>query len=230
MESVNEFGQPVGVSLGGWRPPLHPSAERLSGRTVQLVAFDADAHGADLFGSFGAATDDLWTYMPWGPFVSSGDLGETFAAAAAQPDWLTYSLIVDGRALGVSSYLRIDPDGGVIEIGGITYGPALQRTVASTETSYVLIRHAFELGYRRVEWKCDNLNAPSRAAARRLGFTFEGVFRKAAHYKHRSRDTAWFAIIDDDWPRIDAEFKRWLGPSNFDQSGEQRTPLRTQAL
>ena len=226
MDVVNAFGQPVGTPLGSWQPPPEPDGRRLSGRAVELVVFDAEAHIADLFGAFASAGDGLWTYMPWGPFASPEELDETFTEVAARPDWLTYSLLVEGRAIGVSSYLRIDSGGGVIEIGGITYSPPLQRTVASTEASYLMIRHAIELGYRRVEWKCDRLNAASQAAARRLGFSFEGTFHKATHYKGRNRDTAWFAIVDDEWPRIDHEFQRWLAPSNFDEQGAQRTPLR----
>jgi len=130
------------------------------------------------------------------------------------------------RALGVATHMRIDPPAGVIEVGGITYGPALQRTPVSTEAMFLMMRRAFdELGYRRYEWKCDALNAPSRAAAKRLGFRFEGVFKQATVYKGRNRDTAWFSIVDSEWPALRDAFTRWLAPDNFDAQGGQRVRL-----
>ena len=140
-----------------------------------------------------------------------------------------FHAIVDaetGKAVGIAGYLRIDPGNGVIEVGHLHYSPRLQQTRAATEAMYLLMRRAFdELGYRRYEWKCDSLNAPSRAAALRLGFTFEGIFRKAIVYKGRSRDTAWFSIVDDEWPQVKAGFERWLDPANFDAAGRQRARL-----
>ena len=130
------------------------------------------------------------------------------------------------RATGLGSYLRIEPAHGVIEVGHLAFSPLLQRTAAATEAMYLMMRQVFELGYRRYEWKCDALNARSCRAAERLGFTFEGIFRQAVVYKGRNRDTAWYAVIDSDWPAIDAEFRRWLAPDNFDSRGVQRTPLQ----
>jgi RimJ/RimL family protein N-acetyltransferase len=142
------------------------------------------------------------------------------------PLHFTIADAADGRPLGMASYMRIAPADGVIEIGRIWFTPALQRSAAATEAIHLLARRAFdELGYRRLEWKCDALNAPSRRAAERFGFTFEGVFRKHMIYKGRSRDTAWYAIVDDDWPAISAGFRAWLDPANFDARGEQRTRL-----
>ena len=132
----------------------------------------------------------------------------------------------NGRATGVASYLRIEERAGVIEVGHINYAPPLQRTPASTEAMYLMMRRVFdELGYRRYEWKCDALNAPSRAAARRLGFRFEGIFRQATVYKGRNRDTAWFSVLDSEWPALKAAFERWLSPENFDEDGRQRQSL-----
>jgi RimJ/RimL family protein N-acetyltransferase len=139
-----------------------------------------------------------------------------------------FHAIVDratGQAVGVASYLRIDPAAGSIEVGHINYSPLLQRTVAATETMYLMMRRAFELGYRRYEWKCNALNAPSRGAAQRLGFSYEGVFRQARVDKGRNRDTAWYAMIDTEWPALDQAFRRWLDPANFDEQGRQRTSL-----
>lgn len=163
--------------------------------------------------------------MPWGPFVDAAELGQLCDRLTALPDWVPYAVVVDGEPAGMCSYLRMDAPAGVIEIGGIAWAPTLQRTTASTEAIILLVAHAFESGYRRVEWKCDDLNAASRAAAERFGFAYEGTFRKATHYKGRNRDTAWFAIVDDDWPRLRARFATWLDPANFDEHGQQRRRL-----
>jgi RimJ/RimL family protein N-acetyltransferase len=138
---------------------------------------------------------------------------------------LPYAILVDGKPVGFLSYLRIDPRGGVIEIGSIVFAPEMQRTAAATETIFLLIKNAFDLGYRRCEWKCDDLNAPSRRAAERFGFIYEGTFRKATHYKGRNRDTAWYAITDDEWPQVERAFARWLAPDNFDTGGRQLRSL-----
>jgi RimJ/RimL family protein N-acetyltransferase len=132
---------------------------------------------------------------------------------------------VDHHAVGFAAYLRIQPRDGVIEIGSIVFSPRLQRTTAATEAIYLMLRNVFALGYRRCEWKCDDLNAPSRAAADRLGFTYEGTFRQATHYKGRNRDTAWYAIVNREWPALDGVFQRWLAPDNFDDDGVQRQSL-----
>jgi RimJ/RimL family protein N-acetyltransferase len=199
------------------------------GRYCRVEPLDVARHVDELFE---ANADDLsgrnWTYL-------TIDAPPTIEAYRA---WLTqmtagddplFHAIVDGasgRAVGVASYLRIDPAQGVIEVGHINFSPRLQRTRAATEAMFLMMRRVFdELGYRRYEWKCDSLNAPSRAAARRLGFTFEGIFRQALVYKGRNRDTAWFSILDREWPAIDAAFQRWLDPDNFDADGRQRRPL-----
>ncbi len=224
----NEFGQPIGPPLGEWTPPARPPHQPIVGRTVRLEPF-APHHVAELFDAFTGAPEPLWTYLPYGPPESADDIEgwrRAFEASGFQP----YAVVVDAdpAVVGFACHMRIDPNAGSIEVGAVTFSPHLQRTVASTEVNHLLMRHAFDSGYRRYEWKCDDLNAPSRRAAARLGFTYEGTFRKAIHYKGRSRDTAWYSIIDTEWPAVDAAFERWLAPENFDADGHQRTQLRGQ--
>jgi len=189
---------------------------------------DAAAHADALFVANAAdVAGRMWTYLPYGPFATRADYQAWVAAGAASMDPLYFAIVdqATGRPAGVAAYLRIDPANGVIEIGHLAYAPALQRTTASTEAMYLMIRRVFELGYRRCEWKCNSLNAPSRAAALRLGFTHEGTFRQAMVAKGRNRDTDWFSIIDTEWPARRAEFERWLAPDNFAADGRQLTPL-----
>ena len=166
--------------------------------------------------------------MAYGPFARLDAYLAWADQSAVSQDPLFHAIVdrASNRAVGVAAYLRIEPAVGVIEVGHIAYAPALQRTPAATEAMYLLMRRVFdELGYRRYEWKCDALNAASRAAAERLGFTFEGIFRQATLYKGRNRDTAWYSVIDREWPQRKAAFEAWLGPGNFDDEGRQRTPL-----
>lgn len=220
----------VGFSVPDWTPRARPPKTPMIGRFCRVEPVDVDRHAGDLFAAQRADEDGRnWTYL----------FSEQPKDLHAYRQWLTQYFsgddpmlhaIVDtrtGRAVGVAAYLRIDPANGVIEVGHINYSPALQRTAAATEAMYLMLRRAFdELGYRRYEWKCDSLNAASRAAAIRLGFRFEGVFRQALVYKGRNRDTAWFSITDGEWPAIRAEFERWLAPENFDPHGVQNSPLR----
>jgi RimJ/RimL family protein N-acetyltransferase len=224
MSPVNEFGQTVGEDLGDWSAPPTPEPVSLKGAYASLEPLRPD-HAFSLFPTFSAAPDSLWTYMSIGPFSSEAEMASAFAAQIALPDWLPFAILVDGKAVGFLSYLRIDASGGVIEIGSIVFAPELQRTTAATEAIYLLLDYAFGLGFRRCEWKCDDLNAPSRRAAQRLGFSYEGTFAKATHYKGRNRDTAWYAITDTEWPGIERAFKAWLAPENFDAEGRQRQPL-----
>ncbi len=171
----------------------------------------------------------IWTYLPDGPYASPAQLRHMLEWAQDSEDPLYFVLArpQDRRPLGLASYMRITPEHGVIEIGGIWFGPSVKRTTAGSEAIYLLVRHAFEkLGYRRVEWKCDALNAASRRAAERYGFLFEGIFSKHMVVKGRNRDTAWYAITDDRWPAIRSAFEAWLAPENFDAQGRQRRPLR----
>jgi len=203
-------------------------ARPLEGRFVRLEPFE-ERHRPELFRNLDPARGDaaLWDYLPYGPFDEAG-YADWFAWAAAAEDPLFFALVDRdrGEALGQASYLRIEPALGSIEIGHIALGPALQRTPAATEALYLMARHAFDdLGYRRLEWKTDALNARSRRAAERLGFTFEGIFRQHLVVKGRNRDTAWFSIIDGEWPPIRAAFEEWLAPGNFDPEGRQRRSL-----
>lgn len=225
MPRPNEHGQPVGDDLGTWVPPAEPPRRTIEGSSVTLRPISPDTDAAAMFPAYADSPPSTWTYLPYGPFADADELAAALAHLDGLPDWQVHAIDVDGSVLGFLCYLRIDPPGGVIEIGGITFSTALQRTRAATEAMYLLIANAFSLGYRRVEWKCDALNEPSRRAAARLGFVYEGTFRQATHYRGRNRDTAWFAIIDRDWPSIDTEFRRWLADDNFDETGAQRTRL-----
>jgi RimJ/RimL family protein N-acetyltransferase len=221
MTVVNEHGQPVGEPLADWSPPGFPPRTELVGSHVSLRPLDTERDTPGLYDAFRGAPDSLWTYMSFGPFGSEDELAATLDGMLAAPDWLPFVIEAGGAPAGFASYLRIVPRDGVIEIGAITLSPGLQRTTAATEAIYLMIRNVFELGYRRCEWKCDDLNEPSRVAAVRFGFTYEGTFRRATHYKGRNRDTAWYAIVDQEWPDLDRSFRIWLDPANFDSNGRQ---------
>lgn len=224
---LNAQGQPIGDVLSNWTPAALPVKAILCGRFCRLEPLDT--HHADaLFDANLQDTDGRsWTYMPYGPFESADAYRSWVSGVSQSADPLFYAIVQqsDGRALGVASYLRITPQSGSIEVGHIHYTVELQRQYAATEAMFLLMRYAFELGYRRYEWKCDALNAPSRAAALRLGFEYEGVFRQATVYKGRNRDTAWFSVIDTEWPALRACFERWLSPQNFDAKGRQLSRL-----
>jgi RimJ/RimL family protein N-acetyltransferase len=169
----------------------------------------------------------MWDYMPVGPFATAADLADWIAAVEPSTDPLFFSFVPRGEPpAGFGSYLRIAPEAGSIEVGFLSFSPRLQRSVAATEAMYLMMRWAFEAGYRRYEWKCNALNLASRRAAQRLGFSYEGVFRQAAVVKGRNRDTAWFAVIDAEWPRLRQAFEAWLAPGNFDAEGVQKVSLR----
>ncbi len=199
----------------------------MQGRHCRLEPL-TEAHAAELYEAAAADTDGhSWTYLHYGPFNTQAEYTTWIADRAASTDPLFFAILEadTGRAVGVASFLRIDPTNGVIEVGHLYFSPALQGTTAATEAMYLMMRHAFELGYRRYEWKCDSLNAPSRRAALRLGFQFEGIFRQAVVVKGRNRDTAWFSVIDGEWPHLRARFDKWLAPENFDAQGRQLCPL-----
>jgi len=224
MPQVNEFGQTVGNDLVDWQAPP-PPLQTLRGRTVALEPLDWDLHGQKLYDRLAGAHESLWTYMTFGPFADISDMKATLDWMLDQEDWLPYAIVVDTEPLGFAAYLRINPGDGVIEIGSIVFSPELQKTTAATESMYLMLRNVFQLGYRRCEWKCDDLNEPSRKAGTRLGFRYEGTFRNATHYKGRSRDTAWFAMTDADWPPLDEAYRAWLSPRNFDEEGHQLETL-----
>lgn len=198
------------------------------GRYCTVEPIDVERHAADLFAANRQPGGDLnWTYLPYGPFDELDDHVAWMRATCLGDDPMFHAVVdtTTGRATGVASYLRIDPRNGSIEVGHINFSPLLQRTRAATEAMYLMMRRAFELGYRRYEWKCDALNAASRRAAERLGLTYEGTFRQATVYKGRNRDTAWFAAVDAEWPALRAAFETWLDPANFDGAGRQRASL-----
>ncbi len=216
--------QPVGPVVDA-APAQKPGAAVLEGRFGRLERLDPARHAADLWRAFGA-DDRLWTYMFYGPFADAGVFSNFLEKIAALQEQIYYAVVDrDGRAAGWAALMEMRPQARVIEVGSIVYAPALQRTALATEAQYLLARYIFEtLGYRRYEWKCDALNAASRRAALRFGFTFEGIFRQHMIIKGRSRDTAWFAMLDSEWPRARAAFERWLQPENFD-GGRQRRSL-----
>jgi RimJ/RimL family protein N-acetyltransferase len=230
-EFTNALGQPIGAPVPGWEKRLLPPRTPMEGRTCRVVPLDPARHAEDLFEAMGRDQDGRnWTYLAIGPFAEFDSFRAWLGKMAAGSDPLFHAVIdrAAGRAVGVAAYLRIDPANGAIEVGHIHFSPLLQRTPMATEAMVLMMRRVFdELGYRRYEWKCDSLNAPSRAAAARLGFQYEGLFRQAVVYKGRNRDTAWFSIIDGEWPRLRAAFERWLDPANFDAEGRQRESLST---
>jgi RimJ/RimL family protein N-acetyltransferase len=225
--SCNEFGQPVGFPLPAWTPPPKPPREPMGGTFCRLEPLDPGRHAAALFAAVAAGEAEGWTYLPYGPFQSFADYRAWMESSCTGDDPLFFAIIdlADRQPAGVASYLRIAPAAGSIEVGHLHYGPRLRRSPAATEAMYLMMKRAFDLGYRRYEWKCDSLNAPSRAAAQRLGLSFEGVFRQATVYKGRNRDTAWYAATDADWPALDEAFQTWLAPTNFDDQGRQRIRL-----
>lgn len=224
-------GDPIGELVPGWTPPPRPERASIVGRYCRLEPLDPQAHARELWEANALdATGRNWTYLGSEPFKTFEEYQAWLAKMAAGIDPFFYALLIpDGdayRAAGVASYLRIAPEAGSIEVGHINFSPLLQRTRAATEAMYLMMRYAFDLGYRRYEWKCDALNAPSRNAAQRFGFSYEGVFRQALVYKGRNRDTAWYAMIDKEWLRLRAAYEKWLDPSNFDAEGRQRVALK----
>ncbi len=226
---LNAFNQPIGPDVPNWTPRQRPPHQVLQGRTCRLEPLNVAAHGDSLYDAYCAQTDGRdWTYLFVGPFTDAASYRTYLEGAAASADPQHWAVVdqATGSAVGTLSLMRIDPVHGAIEVGNVTFSPLMKRTPVSTEAQYLLMRFVFdELGYRRYEWKCDALNAPSRQAALRLGFSFEGVFRQAVVYKGRSRDTAWFSIIDSEWPARRAAFERWLAAENFDASGQQHSKL-----
>ncbi|HET9579358.1 MAG TPA: GNAT family protein [Usitatibacter sp.] len=225
---TNALGQPIGPALPAWTPRAAPPRTPMAGRHCRLEPLDGPRHAAALHEANSLDREGRsMTYLFTDPFATP-EAYRAWVDEVSRKDDPLFHAIVDsaGRAAGVAAFMRIDGANGVIEIGHLNFSPLLQRTTAATEAIYLMLRRAFdELGYRRVEWKCDSLNAPSRAAALRFGFAFEGIFRQAVVYKGRSRDTAWYAIVDGEWPGIRSAFERWLSPGNFDGEGRQRGKL-----
>ena len=224
---TNAFGQEIGPTLDDWAPPPPPPREPLAGRHCRLEPLEARRHAASLFAAYAAAPDARdWTYLPTERPDDAASLETLLAGQAASRDPLHFAVVEAGRAIGTLALMRIDRQNGVIEVGFINFSPALQRTAAASEALFLLMKLVFDdLGYRRLEWKCDALNVPSRRAALRFGFVYEGLFRQAVVTKGRNRDTAWYALVDRDWPRVRAAFEMWLDAGNFDEDGRQRCRL-----
>lgn len=216
--------------LTSWTPRPYPERRIFCGSTVRLEPLDPARHGDDLFAAgSGSDAERLWRYLWERPYSDRAAFNGWLTKATAADDPLFFAAVdpATGRAEGRLALMCIDPVNGGIEVGHIQFGPRLARTRGATEAVYLLARHVFDdLGYRRFEWKCDDRNEPSKRAAQRFGFTFEGLFRQHMVVKGENRDTAWFAMLDREWPARREAFERWLDPQNFDESGRQRTPLR----
>jgi RimJ/RimL family protein N-acetyltransferase len=213
--------------LSRWHARPLPGPETHEGRYVHLVPLSAESHTADLWDGV-QGHDEVWDYLADGPYASEADLAGAIEQKAAGTAAVVLAIVPksSGRAEGYASYMRMDPANGVLEVGNILMAPTLQKTTAATEAMYLMARHVFEdLGYRRYEWKCNANNAPSRRAALRYGFTFEGIFRQHMIVKGQNRDTAWFSMLDGEWPARKAAFEAWLDPANFDGQGRQRQTL-----
>lgn len=228
QNETNLLGQPLGFPVIDWKPAQRPTHKVLQGRFCTLEPLDAARHAEELFAANALDADGKnWTYLPYGPFDSFSSYNAWVAQCGSSVDPLFFAIISNesGKAVGVASYLRIDPANGSIEVGHLNFSPLMQQMPIATEAMWLMMREAFALGYRRYEWKCNALNMPSRVAAQRLGLSFEGVFRQAAVVKGRNRDTAWYAAIDKEWPPLNAAFQKWLAPENFDDAGRQLVAL-----
>lgn len=216
----------LGIPVPDWTPPDAPMGAPMSGQYARLERLDAKLHSALLFQSY-VDQDHVWDYLPYGPFPSSALYHRWVEKTVQDSSTVFYAIknLETGNFEGVASYLRIDPINGSIEVGHINLSPSLQRTRAATEAMFLMMNWAFSQGYRRYEWKCNALNLGSRRAAQRFGFSFEGIFRQATIAKGHNRDTAWFAMIDSEWPALKTGFERWLAPQNFEDDGAQRERL-----
>lgn len=226
---TNGLGMPIGAPLPDWTPCNHPPKTPLEGRYCRLEPIDIDRHAEGLFEAIHEDREGrIWTYLPEKPLTTVATVRDWMARTCLSDDPHFFTIINkrDNTIGGFASYLRINPPVGSIEVGYINFTPRLQKTTAATEAMFLMMQNAFTtLGYRRYEWKCDSLNAGSMRAAKRLGFTYEGTFRQATMYKGRNRDTAWFSILDREWPALRQAFTEWLAPDNFDEHGNQRQSL-----
>ena len=227
---INEYGQMIGESVVGHTSGKLPAIDFLEGRYARIEALSVEKHAVDLLTVYGPDSPrDMWTYLFQPPVENLEELIVALKQMIERKDRFYYAIIdkVTGKALGTFSLMRIDQANRTIEVGAVTFSPALKQTRMGTEAHYLLARYVFEeLNYRRYEWKCDTLNLPSRKAAERLGFVYEGTFRQAVIYKGRTRDTDWLSMIDKDWPQVKARLEAWLHPENFDKNGQQIKSLR----
>lgn len=228
--SINNQDLAVGTSLPDWQARPTPARAAMTGRYCRVEPLQLEMHAKQLYQAF--SEDELqsnWTYLAYGPFNDFDSFYQWLLKTTCADDPLFFVIIDNATscAVGMASYLRIEPAVGVIEVGHIHFSPSLQKTPMATEAMYLMMRRVFnELGYRRYEWKCDACNEGSKKAAARLGFQFEGVFRQATVYKGRNRDTAWFSILDKEWPAMKAAFEQWLEQTNFDDDGKQQRSLK----
>jgi RimJ/RimL family protein N-acetyltransferase len=224
-DTVNNLGQPIGFPVPGWSQRPLPPRTPMQGRFCRIESLEPGRHAADLYAANSEDKEGrMWSYLAQGPFSSFDDYLAAINGPWAKKDWHFHAIIdhKSGAAAGLASYMSIEPQAGSIEVGWIMYSPRLQKTTAGTEAMYLMMKRAFdELGYRRYEWRCNALNAASIKTADRLGFKFEGIFRQANVLKGHNRDTAWFSVIDSEWPPLKAAFESWLAPENFDSQGRQ---------
>ncbi len=224
----NEFNQPIGHTLKKWQPAKTPQKTNILGTHITLEPLHPDKHGPTLFDLF-HIDNSIWTYLPYGPFDTYDEFYAWLISMAKVNDPFPYAILSNKTKtpIGIATFLRITPEHSAIEVGHLLFSKDLKKTPAATEAMYLMMHHAFEeLGYRRYEWKCDSFNQPSRNAAERLGFKFEGTFRNHMVYKNRSRDTFWFSITDSEWPALKLRLQKWLNPNNFDTHGNQKSSLR----
>jgi RimJ/RimL family protein N-acetyltransferase len=225
---LDALGQAVGESLPDWQAPAFIPHDVLSGRFCRLEPLDVERHAQALYAANSLDAEGRnWTWLPYGPFADFPAYRAWLEKMAALRDPQFYAITdaQSGLALGVAAFMRIYPAHGIVEVGHLNFSPLLQQKPAATEAMYLMMRRAFELGYRRYEWKCNALNTPSRRAALRFGFRFEGIFRQALVSKGRNRDTAWYSIIDPEWPGLQRAFETWLAPDNFEAAGQQKRTL-----
>lgn len=230
MIPKNEFNQTIGNEIKDFFPKESPQKIRIQGTYSILEPLDITKHSTLLFDTLLLDNDgSSWTYLPYGPFNSCAEFQDWVNITLSEPDTLLYAILdsKNQNPIGISGYLRINPGHGVIEVGHLHFSKLLQKTPAATEAMYLMMHYAFEtLRYRRYEWKCNSLNEASKNAALRLGFTYEGTFRQSNVYKNCNRDTAWFSILDHEWPNLKKKLEQWLEPNNFDKQGNQKISLR----
>ncbi|ESQ86916.1 GNAT family N-acetyltransferase [Asticcacaulis benevestitus] len=221
----NAFGDPVGKAIPDWQGCQRLPDVELTGRTCRLVPY-AETYAHGLFEAYAQDDGRMWSYLPYGPFDSPHSVNDSIQKYQNNRDFHTFVILKDEQLVGHASFMRYDLANGSVEIGGVTYSPALQRSTAATEAMYQMMKHAFAHGYRRYEWKCNQLNMPSSLAALRLGFSFEGVFRNHQVAREGRRDTAWYSVIVEEWPQVRARLESWLSPENFSVDGRQKKALR----
>ncbi len=223
------FGNPIGKAIEGWQACERLPSIELTGRTCRLEPYSI-AHAEGLYAAYVQDDGRMWSYLPYGPFDSVEAVDESIENWQKNRGLHTFVILKDERPVGHASFMRYDLTHGSVEVGGVTYSPVLQRSTAATEAMYLMMKHAFDHGYRRYEWKCNQLNIPSSLAALRLGFAFEGVFRNAQVAREGRRDTAWYSVIVEEWPQVGARLETWLDPTNFGPDGRQKQALSEMPL